>query len=77
MIFVENKRTYNSEIPPMKLSYLQHMRGSRKFCQRGSNFEVFFFFFFFIVDEGREDQKSTISGPSFVHQQNAIEMAFR
>ena len=33
------------------------MRGSRKFCQRGSNFDnVFFSFsFFFLVDKGRED----------------------
>ena len=28
------------------------MRGSRKFCQRGSNFDNGFFFFFFLVDEG-------------------------
>ena len=34
------------------------MRGSRMFCQRGSNF----FIFFFLVDERREN--TTISGPS-------------
>ena len=27
----------------------QCMRGSRKFCQRGSNFDDFFFFFFFLI----------------------------
>ena len=40
------------------------MRGSREFCQRGSNFDVFFFFFFFfffLVDEGRKDPNTTIS----------------
>ena len=38
------------------------MRGSRKVCQIGSNFV--FFFLFFLVDEGREDPDTTISGPS-------------
>ena len=36
------------------------MRGSRKFFQRGSNFD----YVFFLVDDGREDQNTTISGPS-------------
>ena len=35
------------------------MHGSRKFCQRGSNFENFF-----LVDEWREDLNNTISEPS-------------
>ena len=50
------------------------MRGSRKFCQRGSNFEnVFFLFCFsFLVDKGREDPNTTISVPSSAHQRNAI-----
>ena len=34
-----------------------YMRGSRKCCQRGSNF-----FFFFLVDEGREYPNTTNSG---------------
>ena len=38
----------------------QGMRGSRKFCQRGSNFDVFC-----LVDELREDLSNTIRGPSF------------
>ena len=38
------------------------MRGSRKFCQRGSNSDVFVCVF--IVDEGREDPNTTISWPS-------------
>ena len=51
------------------------MRGSRKICQRGSNFEnVYFCFvlFSFLVDEGREDPNTTISGPSSARQRNAI-----
>ena len=42
------------------------MRGSRKFCQRGSNFEnvsFWFVLFSFLVDEGREDPNTTISVP--------------
>ena len=34
------------------------MRGPRKLCQERSNFD------FFLVDEGREDQNTTIGGPS-------------
>ena len=37
------------------------MRESRKFCQRGSNFDNFF-----LVDEGRKDP-NTISGRSTAH----------
>ena len=43
------------------------MRGSRKFCQRGSSFDVFLcfcVFLFFLVDEWREDPNNTISEPS-------------
>ena len=46
------------------------MRGSRRFCQRGSNFDVFFVLYF-LVDEGREDQNTTISRPSSAHQGNS------
>ena len=31
----------------------------------------------FLVDEGKEDPNTTISGPSSARQRNAIEMAFR
>ena len=48
------------------------MRGSRKFCQRGSKFDNFF-----LVDEMIEDPNMTINGPSSTRQRNAIEMAFR
>ena len=48
------------------------MRGSRKFCQRGSNFDVFFFFFFFFFDKGRIQ----VSGPSSACQRNAIKWRF-
>ena len=34
------------------------------------------FFLFFLVDEGREDPNTTISGPSLAQQRNAIKMAF-
>ena len=49
------------------------MSGSRKFCQRVSNFDNAFLKF----DEGMKDPNTTISGPSTAHQQNAILMAFR
>ena len=39
------------------------MRGYRKFCQRGSNFDSCFGFL--LVDKGREDPNTTQSGPSF------------
>ena len=83
---------------------IENMRGSRKFCQRGSNYDgvflfacclffccccccffclfvCFFFFFFFggggrVVNEGREDPNTTISGPISARQRNAIYMAF-
>ena len=58
---------------------LYTMRGSRKFCHRGSNFEnvffvcVFFLYFFFhVLDEDREDPNNTICGPSSARQRNAI-----
>ena len=47
------------------------MRGSRKFCQRGSKFD------FFLVDVGIKDQNTALNGPSSARQRNAIEMAFR
>ena len=49
------------------------MRGPRKFCQRGFNFDNVFF----LVDERREDANTAISGPSLAHQRNATEMALR
>ena len=42
------------------------MRGSRKFCQRGSNFDGFFFGYRFLVNEGRGPKyhlKRAIIGP--------------
>ena len=52
------------------------MRGSRKFCHRGSNINVFIFFFPFFVDGGREDPSNTISESSSARQQNAIKWRF-
>ena len=43
------------------------MHISRKFGQRGSNFDNVF-----SVDERREDPNTTISGPPSVRQRNAI-----
>ena len=44
------------------------MRGSRKFCQRGPTF-----FLCFLVDGGREDPNTTISGPSLAPPANRHE----
>ena len=52
------------------------MRRSRKFCQRGSNYDNVFFVVF-LVYEGRADHKNTNSGPPSTRQRNAISMAFR
>ena len=51
--------------------YKSFMRGSRKLCQRGSNFDNIF-----LVYEGREDQSTTFSGPSSARQRNAIKWRF-
>ena len=54
------------------------MRGSRKVCHRGYNFDnIFFFSFFLLVDEKRNDSNITISMSSSDCQRNAIYMAFR
>ena len=50
------------------------MRGSKNFCQRGSNFDNVFCCF--LVDERRDDQNTTKSGPLSARQRNAIYMAF-
>ena len=47
------------------------MRGSRKICQRGSNFNNVFCLFVFLVDKGREDPNTTISEPSSARQRLA------
>ena len=52
------------------------MRGSRKFFQRGSNFDNVFF----KVDEGREDPSPTLSGPSSAASEtplNGVSLACR
>ena len=43
------------------------MRGSRKFCQRGSNFDNVFF---------KLDPSPTLSGPSSARQRIAIKLCF-
>ena len=52
------------------------MHGSRKLCQRGSNFDSVFFYIFLLVDEGRKDPNTSISGPSSARKQNAIKGRF-
>ena len=52
------------------------MRGSRKLCHRGSNFDNFCCCCF-LDYEGTNDPNTTLSGPSSTHQRNAISMAFR
>ena len=52
-----------------------YLRGSRKICQMGSNFDNVFIFYF-LVDEGREDPSTTISEPSSTRQRNAIKWRF-
>ena len=44
------------------------IRGSRKYCQRGSNSD----FGIFLADERREDQNTTKSWSSLARQRNAI-----
>ena len=46
------------------------MRGSRKFCQRGSKFDNIPLFI--LVDEGIEDPNTAINLPSSARQRNAI-----
>ena len=46
------------------------------FVRGGPNL-ITFFFSFFLVDEGIDDQNTTINGPSSTRQRNAILMAFR
>ena len=53
------------------------MRGSRKFCQRGSTFsKVFFFVYFFfgggLVDGGIEDQNIAKNGPPSARQHGSF-----
>ena len=48
------------------------MCGSRKFSQRGSNFDNVFA----LVDVGREDPSTTINVPSSGRHQNAIKCKF-
>ena len=48
------------------------MRGSRKFCQRGFNFDKVVF----LVDEGGEDPNTTISGPSSAASETPFKWRF-
>ena len=49
------------------------MCGSRKICQRGPTLTRVGFF---LVDEGREDPSTTLTGPSTDRQRNAIKWRF-
>ena len=64
------KKAYSPE--PSLHAYLSKvMRASRKFCQRGFNFNNVFF------RGDRMQTNTTIIGPSAAHKRNAIEMVFR
>ena len=52
---------------------MPHMRGSRKFCQRGSKFDNIFFLSWW----GDRDPNVTINGPSSACQQNGVSLAGR
>ena len=43
---------------------------------RGGPTLTIFFIYFLLVEEGRGDPSTTISGPSSAHQQNAIKWRF-
>ena len=61
-------RTHSNSAEPASppLPYIMlHMNGSRKFCQRGSNFDNFFFIFLY-------DPNTTKSGPPLARQRNTI-----
>ena len=45
---------------------------SRKFYQRGSNFDNFVFVCWFLVDEEREGPNTTINGSMMARQGNSI-----
>ena len=55
------------------------MRGSRKFCQSGSNFDSFFVVVDFLVDEGKVGSNTTKSEPSLApsakHHLNGVSLA--
>ena len=59
------------------IAYVYVMRGSRKFCQRGSNYDKVFFSFMRGGGVGGEDPNTTISGSSTARLRNAIYMVFR
>ena len=52
------------------------MHGSKRFCQRGPNLTFFLNFLFFSIDEGIEDQNTTINGPSWARQQTPFKRRF-
>ena len=55
------------------------------FCQWESSFDngffiiiiiIIYYYYYYLVDEGREDPSTTISGPSSTRQRNAIKWRF-
>ena len=53
--------------------YKLSMPGSRKFCQRGSNFDNIC-----LVDEGRKDSSTNLRGPASASQPlNGASLAYR
>ena len=72
-------RLWECTMQPSQFVYIRYMRGSWKFCQRGSNFDKVFFLF--LVDKGKEDQKChyvrAIIGLSAKCHLNGVSMAIR
>ena len=73
MLLVNSKKMYYINYETCAKVYKFHnMHGSTKFCQRGSNFNKAFLFVVFLVDKGRKDPNTTISGSSWARQRNAL-----
>ena len=65
--------TINSYIDSLRCFLSGYMRGSRKFCQRGSNFDNDFYVFHFSLTRGGRIQIPLLAdNRSTAHQRNAI-----
>ena len=69
----ENSQSMTITLICVRLSHAQ----PESFVRGGSNFDSVYFNFIFLVDEGKKDSNTTISGSSSAHQRSAIWMAFR
>ena len=67
---------YKGNVGTQELMKLHHAR-IQKILSEGVQLLQRSFSVFFLVDEGKEDPNTTISGSPSARQRNAIEMAFR